>query len=239
MSNYDVSSISDLLRNNSYPGRGIIAGRSADGTKACAAYFIMGRSANSRNRVFAMEDGVLYTRPFDLAKVQDPSLIIYAAVRESGNRLVVTNGNQTDTICEGFAAGKTFSGSLSEREFEPDRPNYTPRISAVLAFGEKDFTYSMNILKSVDALGSACARYTFDYPSVPGLGHFLHTYVSDGDPIPSFLGEPERVGIPDDIDVCTAEIWDSLNEANKISLWVRYTDLSSGSVEERIVNKNR
>ncbi|MBR2731905.1 MAG: IMP cyclohydrolase, partial [Clostridia bacterium] len=217
----------------------IVIGKSGDGKKACTAYFIMGRSANSRNRVFANKDGVIYTEPFDASKVEDPSLIIYAALRTIDNKLIVTNGDQTDTIYDGIRAGSSFSAALTSREFEPDAPNFTPRISGMLTFAQGDFTYEMSILKSADAIGSACSRYTFSYPALPGLGHFLHTYVCDGNPIPTFQGEPERVAIPDDIDIFTAALWDALDADNKISLYVRYTDLATGEIEDRLINKNQ
>ena len=235
---YKINEIGGLIRENPYVGRGIVVGKSKNGKYAVSAYFIMGRSANSRNRVFTLRDGVLYTEPFDASKVEDPSLIIYAAVREYQNKLVVTNGDQTDTVVEGYKAGKTFEEALESRAFEPDSPNWTPRISAALTFAEGDFSYRMSILKSVDAEGSACARYAFSYPAKAGLGHFLHTYVTDGNPIPTFQGEPERVEIPDDMDAFTETLWNALNEQNKISLYVRYTDLATGKVTEKIVNKN-
>ena len=223
-----------------YVGRGIVAGKTADGKKACTAYFIMGRSANSRNRIFTLKDKVLYTEPFDASKVEDPSLIIYAAVREYENTLIVTNGDQTDTIYEHFEKGKKcLKCALKTREFEPDAPNFTPRISSVLTFEDNDFTYEMSILKSADADGSACNRYTFSYSPLPGLGHFIHTYVCDGNPIPTFQGEPERVMIPDSIDEFTDSLWNALDKDNKISLYVRYTDLSDGSIEDRLINKNK
>ncbi|MBQ9196515.1 MAG: IMP cyclohydrolase [Clostridia bacterium] len=236
---YRISPIRDLLKNNTYPGRGIIIGKTADGTRALAAYFIMGRSANSRNRVFTEKDGEVFTEPFDASKVQDPSLIIYAALRQYENNLIVTNGNQTDTVYDGLKMGLSFNKSLERREFEPDAPNFTPRISGMLTFGEGDFTYQMSILKSVDEQGSACARYGFSYPAVNGLGHFIHTYVCDGNPIPTFQGEPERVAIGNDIDEITGEIWDALNEDNKISLYVRTVNLTDGKTESRLVNKNQ
>ena len=236
---YKISDIGELIRENPYVGRGIVVGKSKNGKNAVTAYFIMGRSANSRNRVFALRKGALYTEPYDASKVEDPSLIIYAAVRAYENKLVVTNGDQTDTIIEGFKAGKTFEESLESRSFEPDAPNWTPRISAALTFEKGDFSYRMSILKSLDAEGSACARHAFAYPAVLGLGHFLHTYVTDGNPIPTFQGEPERVEIPDEIDLFTETLWNALNEQNKISLYVRYTDLATGQVTERIVNKNQ
>ena len=220
------------------PGRGIILGKSADGKNAVAAYFIMGRSNNSRNRVFAEKDGAVYTEPYDVSKVEDPSLIIYAAIREYEKNLIVTNGNQTDTVCEGLAAGKSFDAALATREFEPDGPNWTPRISGMLTFGNGDFTYKMSILKSGDAEGSFCNRFGFHYAPKAGLGHFIHTYVCDGNPIPTFQGEPERISIPDDIDAFTAEIWNALDENNRISLYVRYTDLVTGKAANRLINKN-
>ena len=235
---YKINKIEDLLKDNTYPGRGIIAGVSKDGKNAVSAYFIMGRSANSRNRIFTKKEGVVYTEPFDASKVEDPSLIIYAAVREYENKLIVTNGDQTDTIYEGVKGCKTFSKSLESRCFEPDAPNLTPRISAMFTFDEGSVSYEMSILKSVDPEGSDCARYTFSYPKKAGLGHFIHTYVCDGNPIPTFQGEPERVEIPDDIEAFTEEIWNSLNEDNKISLYVRYTDLAGGEIKEKLINKN-
>ena len=222
----------EFLKNNSYPGRGIAVGKDR------VYYFIMGRSANSRNRVFTMRDDVLYTEPFDASKVEDPSLIIYAAMRRHENKLIVTNGDQTDTVYEGLKAGKGFSEALTARCFEPDAPNLTPRISGMISFNDNDFTYEMSILKSADAEGTACNRYTFSFAALPGLGHFIHTYVCDGNPIPTFQGEPERVAIPDDIDAFTETLWSSLDKDNKISLFVRYTDLESGECEDRLINKN-
>ena len=236
---YKINKIDELIKGNPYVGRGIIAGKSADGKKAVSAYFIMGRSANSRNRIFAEENGAVYTKPFDESKVEDPSLIIYAAIRKFNNSLIVTNGDQTDTIYDGLKAGIGFSDSLKSREFEPDKPNFTPRISAVLNFCEGDFDYEMSILKSADADGTACNRYTFSYTALPGLGHFIHTYVTDGDPIPTFQGEPERVEIGNDIDEFTCALWNSLDEDNKISLYVRYTDLETGEETNRLINKNK
>ncbi len=235
---YAVNDIAKLIEGNSYVGRGIVIGKSADGTKACAAYFIMGRSANSRNRIFTERDGVLYTEPFDASKVEDPSLIIYAAVRNFENRIIVTNGDQTDTINDALKSGGSFKGALEAREFEPDAPNFTPRISGMLTFENNDFTYEMSILKSADASGSACSRYTFSYSPLAGLGHFIHTYVCDGNPIPTFQGEPERVAVPNDIDEFTQSLWNALDADNKISLYVRYTDLSTGEEDSRLINKN-
>lgn len=238
MNVYEVKTMKERLEGNTYPGRGIVVGKSADGTKACAAYFIMGRSANSRNRVFTVKNDEVFTEPFDASKVEDPSLIIYAAVRQYENNLIVTNGNQTDTIYEGLAAGKSFSQALTAREFEPDAPNLTPRISGMLTFDQGDFTYEMSILKSADAEGTGCNRFTYAYVPMNGVGHFLHTYVCDGNPIPTFQGEPERVAIPDDMESFAREIWESLDENNKISLYVRYVDLATGKVEEKLINKN-
>jgi IMP cyclohydrolase len=236
---YKINDIAELIRGNSYVGRGIVVGKTADGKKACSAYFIMGRSANSRNRIFAEENGCIFTKPFDESKVEDPSLIIYAAVRTYKNNLIVTNGDQTDTIYEGLKAQKTFSEALEARAFEPDAPNLTPRISAMLTFAGGDFTYRMSILKSIDADGTDCARYEFSYPSISGLGHFIHTYVCDGNPIPTFQGEPERVSICDDIDEFTDKLWNALDPDNKISLYVRYTDLATGAIDTRLINKNK
>jgi len=236
---YKINDIAKLIEGNSYVGRGIVLGKSADGKKAVSAYFIMGRSANSRNRVFTERDGAVFTEPFDASKVEDPSLIIYAAIREFENKLIVTNGDQTDTVYEGLKAGKGFACALKSREFEPDAPNLTPRISGMITFEDKDFSYKMSILKSADAECTACNRYTFHYPALAGLGHFIHTYVCDGNPLPTFQGEPERVEIPADIDAFTKDIWENLNEENKISLYVRYTDLATGKADVRVINKNK
>lgn len=238
MNIYAIPTMKERIAGNSYVGRGIVIGKTADGTNGVFAYFIMGRSENSRNRVFVECGEEVRTQPFDASKVEDPSLIIYSPVRRIGSHLIVTNGDQTDTVYDGIAAGKSFSEALNSRCFEPDKPNFTPRISGVLHFADDDFTYEMSILKSIDADGTDCARYTFSYPSVAGLGHFLHTYVCDGNPIPTFQGEPERVLIPDCIDCFTNEIWDNLDADNKISLYVRYTDLKTGEVRNRMINKN-
>lgn len=238
MNVYKIHDIGELIKDNPYVGRGIIIGKSEDGESAASAYFIMGRSNNSRNRVFTKHEGDLFTEPYDASKVEDPSLIIYAAVREIENGLIVTNGDQTDTIYEGLMSGLSFSASLKCREFEPDAPNLTPRISGYITFADNSFSYEMSILKSADPLGTACNRYTFSYPSLAGLGHFIHTYVTDGNPIPTFQGEPERVSIPDDIDEFTNNIWSHLNCDNKISLYVRYTNLKTGEKTERLINKN-
>ena len=239
MNIYEIKTLSERLEGNRYPGRGIVIGKTPDGKKAAIAYFIMGRSANSRNRVFTEKNGEIFTEPFDASKVEDPSLIIYAAVRSYENKLIVTNGNQTDTIYDGLAAGKSFSQALTSREFEPDAPNLTPRISGMLTFEGNDFTYEMSILKSGDAAGTFCNRYTFSYGASAGLGHFLHTYVCDGNPIPTFQGEPERVAMDDDIDAFTTDLWNALDAENRISLYVRYTDLETGEAQSRMVNKTK
>ncbi|MBQ4052604.1 MAG: IMP cyclohydrolase [Clostridia bacterium] len=238
MNIYEIKTMGQRIAGNSYVGRGIVIGKTADGTKAATAYFIMGRSENSRNRVFTEKDGAVFTEPFDPSKVEDPSLIIYAALRRYENKLIVTNGDQTDTIFEGLKNSQSFAQALTTREFEPDHPNLTPRISGMLTFGEGDFTYEMSILKSADAQGTACNRYHFAYPALSGLGHFIHTYVCDGNPIPTFQGEPERVSIPDDIDAFTKDIWENLDNDNKISLYVTYTDLATGETDSRMINKN-
>ncbi|MBQ6818877.1 MAG: IMP cyclohydrolase [Clostridia bacterium] len=238
MNIYEVKTMGERIAGNPYVGRGVVMGKSQNGNYAVSAYFIMGRSENSRNRVFALEeDGTLFTRPFDPSKVQDPSLIIYAAARSYENHRIVTNGDQTDTIYNGLKQGRSFACALTSRAFEPDAPNFTPRISGMITFDEGDFTYEMSILKSADAEGTACNRYHFAYAPLNGVGHFIHTYVTDGNPIPTFQGEPERVSIPDDIDELTNDIWTNLNEDNKISLFVEYTDLTDGSVTRRVINR--
>ena len=235
MNVYETYDIAALLKGNTYPGRGIILGTSEDGETAVAAYFIMGRSVNSRNRVFVEEPDGIRTEAFDPSKLSDPSLIIYHPVRELGRGLIVTNGDQTDTIREYLERGETMEQALRTREFEPDGPNWTPRISGLLC---PDGSYKMSILKSADPEGSACARIFFEYPAIKGQGRFLHTYVCDGNPIPTFTGEPERVAISGDIDEFTAMLWDSLNQDNKISLFVRYTNIKTGETQQRILNKN-
>ena len=229
-------SLAEELRSNSYPGRGIVIGRSKDGTKAVTAYFIMGRSENSRNRVFVEEGEGIRTQAFDPAKLSDPSLIIYAPVRVLGNKTIVTNGDQTDTIYEGMDKQLTFEQSLRSREFEPDAPNYTPRISGVV---KPNGDYNLSILKSNMGRGDSCLRFFFEYAAVPGLGHLIHPYKGDGDPIPSFEGEPVPVEMDGDLDSFTQMIWDSLNEDNKVSLFTRFIDLESGKAESRIINKNK
>lgn len=239
MNIYKIDNLGELLSKNTYPGRGIVIGKTEDGKKAAVAYFIMGRSENSRNRVFKEVDGDVFTEPFDFAKVEDPSLIIYAAIRSYENKLIVTNGDQTDTIYNALKECGCFKKALKTREFEPDAPNFTPRISGILKFDNNDFKYQMSILKSADEKGSACNRYFYEYSPINGLGHFIHTYVCDGNPIPTFQGEPERVKIPSDIDEFTNEIWTNLNENNKISLYVRYVNLENGEIENRMINKNK
>ena len=229
----------DLLASKTYPGRGIVMGRSADGKSAVAAYFIMGRSANSRNRVFVEDGDGIRTEAFDPSKMEDPSLIIYAPVRVLGSKTIVTNGDQTDTIYEGLDKQFTFEQSLRSRTFEPDGPNFTPRISGVIHRGAGTFNYALSILKSAEGDPASTQRFTFSYaPALPGAGHFISTYVDDSSPLQSFTGEPVRVAIPDDIDAFTNDIWTGLNEENKISLFVRYINLEDGSFETRILNKN-
>ena len=239
MNVYKIDFIEDLLKTNAYPGRGIVIGKSEDAKCAVFAYFIMGRSENSRNRVFVEKENAIYTEPYDFSKVSDPSLIIYSAIREIDNKVIVTNGDQTDTIYDAIAAGGDMRTGLRTREFEPDAPNLTPRISGVLTFENGDFDYEMSILKSGTPDGRVCNRYFYEYKSVAGLGHFIHTYVSDGNPLPTFMGEPERVLIPRDIDEFTNGIWENLNAENKISLYVRYTNLESGDTTVRLINKNK
>ena len=239
MNIYESYEIGALLKDNSYPGRGIVIGKSENGKNAAFAYFIMGRSENSRNRVFSVKGEDVVTEPHDYAKVSDPSLIIYSAIRKIENKLIVTNGDQTDTIYDFIAKGEDMRSALRTREFEPDSPNFTPRISGVMTFADSDFSYEMSILKSADENGSACNRYFYEYNSIEGLGHFIHTYVTDGNPIPTFQGEPERVKIPNCIDEFTNTIWNNLNENNKISLYVGYVDLETGKTETRLINKNK
>ena len=236
----EMLSLEKELKENSYPGRGIVIGRSADGKKAVTAYFIMGRSENSRNRVFVEDGEGIRTQAFDPSKLTDPSLIIYAPVRVLGNKTIVTNGDQTDTIYEGMDHQLTFEQSLRSREFEPDGPNYTPRISAVLHLEKGKFNYAMSILKSNNGNPESCNRYTFAYSDVPaGEGHFISTYMHDGNPLPSFEGEPKWMSIPDDMDAFADTLWNSLNEENKVSLFVRYIDIATGKYESKIINKNK
>ena len=233
-------SIEQELKSNSYPGRGIIIGKSPDGKKAVTAYFIMGRSDNSRNRVFVEEGEGIRTQAFDPSKLTDPSLIIYAPVRVLGNKTIVTNGDQTDTIYEGMDKQLTFEQSLRSREFEPDGPNYTPRISGVMHIENGNFNYAMSILKSNNGNPDSCNRYTFAYENpVAGEAHFIHTYMHDGNPLPSFEGEPKLVEVLDNMEEFADLLWNSLNEENKVSLFVRYIDIETGNYETKIVNKNK
>ena len=233
-------SIEQELKSNSYPGRGIIIGKSPDGKKAVTAYFIMGRSENSRNRVFVEDGEGIRTQAFDPSKLTDPSLIIYAPVRVLGNKMIVTNGDQTDTIYEGMDKQLTFEQSLRSREFEPDGPNYTPRISGVMHIENGNFNYAMSILKSNNGNPDSCNRYTFAYENpVAGEAHFIHTYMHDGNPLPSFEGEPKLVEAMDNMEEFADLLWNSLNEENKVSLFVRYIDIETGNYETKIVNKNK
>ena len=236
----NMQSLEQELKNNPYPGRGIVIGRSSDGTKAVTAYFIMGRSSNSRNRVFVTEGDGIRTEAFDPSKMEDPSLIIYAPVRVFGKRTIVTTGDQTDTIYDGFQNGLTFEQSLRSREFAPDGPNDTPRISGVMQVENGTYHYAMSILKSHNGNPAACNRYTFTYENpLAGEGHFIHTYARNEEPLPSFEGEPKLVDIPNDINAFTDLVWNSLNEDNKVSLFVRFINIIDGTCETRIVNKNR
>ncbi len=228
------------LMQNSYPGRGIILGKSKDGKSAVAAYFIMGRSSNSRNRVFVEDGNGIRTQAYDPSKLEDPHLIIYAPVRVLGNKTIVTNGDQTDTVYDLMNQQMTFEQALRTREFEDDAPNYTPRISGIIKTTDEDFNYALSILKSADGDPSSCLRHTFAYNNPrAGEGHFIHTYMGDGSPLPSFAGEPKAVEIPNDMETFAADLWNSLNEENKVSLFVRYIDLKSGAVQSKIINKNQ
>lgn len=232
--------IAKELSSNDYPGRGIIIGKSEDGLSAVTAYFIMGRSVNSRNRVFTRDGNGLRTEAFDPSLLTDPHLIIYAPVRVLGNKLIVTNGDQTDTIYELMDKQFTFEQALRTREFEDDAPNYTPRISGILRFEKEGFNYAMSILKSANGNPESCQRHTFTYTNpLSGEGHFIHTYMGDGNPLPSFEGEPKLIGISGNIDEFTDMLWTNLNEDNKVSLFVRYVNLEDGTEETRIVNKNK
>lgn len=236
----DMISLAQELQENAYPGRGIVLGRSEDGTKAVAAYFIMGRSENSRNRIFVEEGEGIRTQAYDPSKLTDPSLIIYAPVRVLEHRTIVTNGDQTDTVYEGMEKGLTFEQSLRSREFEPDAPNYTPRISGLMELENGGYSYSLSILKSNNGDPACCNRYTFSYENcAAGEGHFIHTYLHDGNPLPSFEGEPKLVAIPDDMEKFTNMLWNNLNPENKVSLFVRYIDIATGKYETVIKNKNQ
>ena len=237
-----IRSLETELKENAYPGRGIVVGSSEDGKKAVIAYFIMGRSSNSRNRIFVEHEDGIRTQAFDPSKLEDPSLIIYAPVRVYGNKTIVTNGDQTDTIFDGLLNGISFEQSLRCREFEPDAPNYTPRISAVVRVDSdrNQFRYAISILKSDDGNPESCLRFTYGYKiPLQGCGHFIHTYMHDGNPLPSFEGEPKKVKMEGNIDEFTDMVWNSLNEENKVSLFVRYIDIATGEYETRIVNKNK
>ncbi len=234
---YSIRNAAEYLSGNEYPGRGVLLGKSPEG-KAVFAYFIMGRSENSRNRIFTGEGKDVIIHPFDASKVEDPSLIIYAPVRVVGKEVIVTNGDQTDTVRDHLADGGNFYTALQTRCFEPDDPNWTPRISGILHLGAEDFGYELSILKSRDAEGEACSRYYYTYTAKAGLGHLIHTYEENGNPIPTFQGEPRRMAVPSDIDAFTKEIWENLNESNKISLYVRYMDPVTGECESRMLNKH-
>ena len=235
----EMRSIAKQLQENSYPGRGIIIGRTSDGSKAVTAYFIMGRSENSRNRVFVEEGDGIRTQAFDPSKLTDPSLIIYAPVRVLGNKTIVTNGDQTDTIYEGMDRQLTFEQSLRSREFEPDAPNYTPRISGIMHIENGSYNFAMSILKSDSGCPGSCLRYTYAYENpLAGEGRFIHTYMHDGNPLPSFEGEPKLVEIPDDMEAFASMLWESLNPDNKVSLFVRYIDIATGEKQTKIINKN-
>ncbi len=232
--------LEEELSKTTYPGRGIIIGRSRDGKKAVCAYFIMGRSANSRNRVFVEDGEGIRTQAFDESKLEDPSLIIYAPVRVLGNKTIVTNGDQTDTIYELMDKQQTFEQALRTREFEPDAPNYTPRISGIIHLEGGGFNYAMSILKSDNGNPDSCSRFTFAYSNpAAGEGRFIHTYTGDGNPLSSFEGEPVRIGIEGDIETFSGRVWENLNEDNKVSLFVRFIDIETGKYESRIINKNR
>lgn len=240
MALFDLKS---LLENNTYPGRGIVIGKSADGKNAMIAYFIMGRSENSRNRIFERYEGGMRTKAYDESKLSDPSLIIYNPFLETEGIDVITNGDQTDTVMDCIKAngedGYAFEKSLHTREFEPDHPNYTPRISGILHYADGDFTYKMSILKSTGGNPEACQRYFYSYKPLAGLGHFIHTYKCDGNPIPSFYGEPEEIALPNTAEELADLVWTSLNEDNKVSLFVRSVSLENGGVTEYIFNKNQ
>lgn len=236
----EMKSLAEELSSTTYPGRGIVIGKTPDGKHAAIAYFIMGRSENSRNRVFIEDGEGIRTQAYDPGKLEDPSLIIYAPVRVLGNKTIVTNGDQTDTIYDLMNKQFTFEQALRTREFEPDAPNYTPRISGILHIEGGSYNYAMSILKSNNGNPDACNRYTFAYENpVNGEGHFIHTYIGDGSPLPSFEGEPVLVDIPDDMDEFAGLVWNNLNEDNKVSLFIRYINLETGSYETKIINKNK
>ncbi len=235
----EMRSLAAELSSTTYPGRGIVVGKTPDGKHAAIAYFIMGRSENSRNRVFVEEGEGIRTEAYDPSKLEDPSLIIYAPVRVLGNKTIVTNGDQTDTIYDLMNKQFTFEQALRTREFEPDAPNYTPRISGILHIEGGNYNYAMSILKSNNGNPDACNRYTFAYEKpVAGEGHFIHTYMGDGNPLPSFEGEPTLVDIPNDMNEFAELVWNNLNEDNKVSLFIRYIDIETGKYETKIINKN-
>ena len=234
-----MTSLAEELGSTTYPGRGIVIGKSKNGKYAVTAYFIMGRSENSRNRIFVKDGEGIRTEAFDPSKLEDPSLIIYAPVRVLGNKTIVTNGDQTDTIYDLMDKQYTFEQALRTREFEPDAPNYTPRISGVLHFDNGSFNYAMSILKSNNGNPEACNRYTFAYENpIAGEAHFIHTYMGDGNPLPSFEGEPTLVDVPDNMEDFADLVWNNLNNDNKVSLFVRYINIEDGSYETKIINKN-
>ncbi len=235
-----TQNIATILKENGYVGRGVLMGRSPSGKKAAMAYFIMGRSENSQNRVFIEKGEELIIHPFDESKVEDPSLIIYAPVRVSGANTIVTNGDQTDTIYDFLAAGKSFEAALRTRCFEPDAPNFTSRISGMMTLSDSGCAYKLSILKSADAAGSACLRQTFEYAEpLPGVGHFIHTYQTDGNPLPAFAGEPEQVALPETAEELVDLLWSNLDARYKISLFVRYIDIETGAAETRVVNRHQ
>ena len=235
-----TQNIATILKENGYVGRGVLMGRSPSGKKAAMVYFIMGRSENSQNRVFIEKGEELIIHPFDESKVEDPSLIIYAPVRVSGANTIVTNGDQTDTIYDFLAAGKSFEAALRTRCFEPDAPNFTSRISGMMTLSDSGCAYKLSILKSADAAGSACLRQTFEYAEpLTGVGHFIHTYQTDGNPLPAFAGEPEQVALPETAEELADLLWNNLDARYKISLFVRYIDIETGAVETRVVNRHQ
>lgn len=236
----EMKSLAKELGSSSYPGRGIVIGRTPDGKKAVIAYFIMGRSENSRNRIFVEDGEGIRTQAFDPSKLEDPSLIIYAPVRVMGNKTIVTNGDQTDTIYDLMDKQYTFEQALGTREFEPDAPNYTPRISGILHLDNGNYNYAMSILKSNNGNPDSCNRYTFAYSNpVAGEAHFIHTYMGDGNPLPSFEGEPALVDVPNDMNEFADLVWNNLDEDNKVSLFVRYINIADGTYESKIINKNK
>ncbi len=238
MNNFERYEVGELLRESSYQGRGIIIGKSADGKNAVTAYFIMGRSANSGNRIFVEDGENLVILPYDESKVEDPSLIIYSPIKVNNKNIIVTNGDQTDTVFEGLKRGMSFKEALETRCFEPDAPNFTPRISGILNFEDHSFSYEMSLIKSMDELGTSCSRYTFSYTPIAGLGHFIHTYIGDANPLPSFTGEPKRIAVPNTKEELFDLIWNNLNEANRISLHVRYVDVETGKHDMLTFNRN-